>query len=327
MAEDAWRAGQLDLLVWVTADNRDAVVAAYARAVAEIDGTHAAAGSAGAGAAMAEQAAQAFLARLRPEADGSGHEVNRPATSGNRQDDSDSVLGTPHRWLIVLDDVADPEDLQGLWPPENPGGRVLVTARRRDVAQPGLNRAVIQVAGFTPDEATTYLSEVLTAYGREPGPTGELDALARELGCLPLALAQTAAQLAGTGQDCGTYAGLLREYDLLAGPDERSGVRRGRPLAGLLPGPGALPDGQGVVVTEAWQSLLDRADRLPPAELARPLLEVASLLPVEGAPESVFTNRACTEYVQQRRATPSPGQLSCAPRTSRRRSASWTAWG
>ncbi|MGW2740735.1 NB-ARC domain-containing protein [Streptomyces sp. NPDC001450] len=283
LARAAWQEGRVDLLLWVTAADRDAVVAGYAQAIAEITGSDAAGGSS---AAAAEQAAQAFLAWLRPGAEGSRR-----------------------RWLIVLDDVADPEDLRGLWPPENPGGQVLITSRRRDVAQPGLNRVVVPVDGFTPGEATTYLSEVLTAYGREPGPVGDLGALGHELGYLPLALAQAAAHLAGAGQDCGTYLGLLREYDLLGGPDEWSGVRRGCPLAGLLPGPGALPDGQGVAVTEAWRSLLDRADRLPPANLARPLLQVASLLPVEGAPESVFTSRACAEYVQQHRAAPVPGQL------------------
>lgn len=38
------------------------------------------------------------------------------------------------RWLIVLDDVTDPADLNGLWPPASPHGRILVTTRRRDAA-------------------------------------------------------------------------------------------------------------------------------------------------------------------------------------------------
>ncbi|MFD8392675.1 NB-ARC domain-containing protein [Streptomyces sp. NPDC059680] len=282
-ARAAWQEKRVDLLLWVAGTDREAVVAAYAHAIADITGADPAGGS---GTAAAEQAAQAFLAWLRPDAG-----------------------GPRRRWLIVLDDVADPEDLRGLWPPQNQDGEVLVTTRRRDVAQPAPNRAVVPVGGFTPDEATTYLSEALAAYGRDPGPASDLDALARELGFLPLALAQVAAGLAGSGQDCGTYLGLLREYDLLDGADDSSGARRGRPLSGLLPGPGALPDGQGFAVTEAWRSLLDRADRLPPTELARPLMEVASLLPAAGAPASVFTNQACADYVQQQRATPSPGQF------------------
>lgn len=283
IAREVWQEKQVDLLLWVTAADRESVVARYTRAIAEITGADTATGP---GPAAAEQAAQAFLAWLRP-----GTESPR------------------RRWLVVLDDVANPDDLRGLWPPDNPDGRVLVTTRRRDVAQPGLNRAVVPVGGFTPDEAATYLSEVLTSYGSAPGSTSERNALAQELGHLPLALAQAAAQLAGAGQDCGTYVSLLRDYDLLGGTDEQGGVRQGRPLAELLPGPGALPDDQGFAVTEAWQSAIDRADRLPPAELARPLLELASLMPAAGAPESVFTNHSSVEYLQQHRATPAPGQF------------------
>lgn len=284
IAREAWRDEQVDLLLWVTATDRETVVAGYAQAMAEITGADAAARW---GMAAAEQAAQAFLAWLRPDAEGAGR-----------------------RWLIVLDDVGDPQDLRGLWPPDHPGGRVLVTTRRPDVAQPGPNRLVVPVAGFTPHEATTYLSEALAEYGRAQAAPDELAALAETLGHLPLALSQAAAYLAGAEFGVAAYVRLLDEYDLLSGPSKWGGgrPRRGQPLAELVPGPGALPDGQSVAVPEAWRSSLERADGMPSGDLARPLLELASLLPAAGMPESVFTTSAAVKYLQERRAAAGSGQ-------------------
>ncbi|MFE7973918.1 tetratricopeptide repeat protein [Streptomyces shenzhenensis] len=285
MAQGAWRDRQVDLLLWVAAGDRARVVAGYAHAMAEITGKDSATGT---GTAAAEQAAQAFLAWLRSGAE-----------------------GTRRRWLIVLDDVADPEELRGLWPPDHPDGRVLVTTGRRDVAQPGLNRLMVPVPGFTPHEATTYLAEALAEYGHAGAPADELTALAGTLGYLPLALSQAAAHLAGTGTSLAAYIRALSEYDLLGGPSEWGGgrPRRGQPLAELVPGPGALPDGQNIAVPEAWQPALDRAGRTPSGDLARPLLELASLLPAVGIPEAVFTGPAAAEYLQEHRATASAERL------------------
>src|SRR5262249_39277462 len=91
----------VQVAVWVTAATRAAVLTAYAQAYTR---THPAAGGAG----EAEELAERFLAWLQV---------------------------TPRRWLVVLDDLADPADLDGLWP-AGPAGRVLVTTRRRDAALP-----------------------------------------------------------------------------------------------------------------------------------------------------------------------------------------------
>ena len=83
-------AGEADLLIWVTASTRQAIVEAYAQAAAEIFD-------------VAEpdsaRAAQKFLLWLEQE-------------PGAR----------PVRWLIVFDDVVDPADLRALWPPYSPFG-------------------------------------------------------------------------------------------------------------------------------------------------------------------------------------------------------------
>ncbi|MEU5213661.1 NB-ARC domain-containing protein [Streptomyces sp. NPDC020742] len=261
LADTAWREGGLDLLVWVTADSREAIVATYAQVLAELTGSDP---------AGPEQAAQAFLAWLRPGA----AEPRR-------------------RWLVVLDDVADPDDLRGLWPPDHPDGRTLITTRRRDFAQPGLRRRLVPVEEFTPAEAAAYLTETLAAHGRDDDPE-EIRDLAQELGHLPLALSQAAAYLVGAGLDCAAYRRLL-------------GRPGGKPLAELVPGPGALPDGQHVSVADAWQTSVERAERLPPAGLARPLLELASLLPPEGIPAYVFTSPAAKRHLSTHRTAPPSG--------------------
>jgi hypothetical protein len=113
-------------------------------------------------------------------------------------------LAEPHgrRWLIVLDDVAAPGDLAGLWPPSIVGGRVLVTTRRRDAALAAEGRRVVNVGLFTPEEAHRYLREKL---GAEPGRLDEPERLAADLGYLPLALAQAAAYLIDRGLTCAGY--------------------------------------------------------------------------------------------------------------------------
>ncbi|MFE1884144.1 tetratricopeptide repeat protein, partial [Streptomyces diastatochromogenes] len=128
-----------------------------------------------------EQAAKKFLAWLVPKA-------------GQR----------PCRWLIVLDDVADPNNLvvnpddpdtrYSLWPPASPYGRTLVTTRRRDAALFGEGRRRIDVGLFTEAEAAAYLTTSLSAQGRVE-PADQLTALACDLGYLPLARAQAAADL------------------------------------------------------------------------------------------------------------------------------------
>ena len=166
-AEQAWRAGAVDLLMWVTASSRVAVLTAYSRAAADLTGVEPA--------DPAEGAAR-FLAWLRQ--------------SHGR------------RWLIVLDDLTTPGDLAGLWPPSTPGGRVVVTTRRRDAALAAGGRRVVNVGLFTPDEAHRYLRE---KRGDDPARLDETEGLAADLGYLPLALAQAAAYLIDRGLTCAGY--------------------------------------------------------------------------------------------------------------------------
>ncbi|WP_267882637.1 NB-ARC domain-containing protein, partial [Streptomyces sp. NRRL S-118] len=245
-ARTAWDTGGLDVLLWITAGSRPSVVAAYGQAGVELcradpDDPD-------------EQAARTFLACLlyilawlTPKA-------------GQR----------PCRWLIVLDDVADPADLHKLWPPASPHGRTLVTTRRRDAALTGQGRHRVEVGRFTEAEAVDYLTTSLASHGRAE-PPGQLTALAAELGHLPLplALALAAAYLIDSGDSAASYR------DRLA--DEQASA-----LADLAPD--ALPDEQAVALAAAWSLSIARADTLRPAGLARPMLHLAALLDARHPP-------------------------------------------
>ncbi|MDH6131455.1 hypothetical protein P3T37_000824 [Kitasatospora sp. MAA4] len=108
-AHAAWQSADVDVLVWVTAGSRSAVVTGYAQAGVEL---------CRADPDDAERAAVSFLSWLQPKAP-TAPTALKALKAGER----------PCRWLVVLDDVADPADLRGLWPPAGPNGRTLVTTR------------------------------------------------------------------------------------------------------------------------------------------------------------------------------------------------------
>ncbi|MCX5559522.1 FxSxx-COOH system tetratricopeptide repeat protein [Streptomyces sp. NBC_00038] len=175
-ARNAWATGKLDLLLWLNADNRTAVLDGYAQAAAYL---------LGADLEDLGASAEAFLAWLEPKRE------QRPC-----------------RWLIVLDDVSASDDLSPLWPPYSPHGRTLVTSRRRDAALAGQGRRLIGVGPFTQNESVGYLTAALIDVNRY-GPAEELAGLAEDLGNLPLALSQAAAYLIDSAYSAADYRRLL----------------------------------------------------------------------------------------------------------------------
>jgi hypothetical protein len=255
-ARAAWDAGSVDLLLWVNAGSRAGIVSAYSQAAAEVTG---------ADAADPEKAAGRLLTWLE---------------TANQ------------RWLIVLDDLADPADMRGLWPPSSPSGRVLVTTRRRDAALVGEGRHMVDVGLFTPGEAAVYLTAKLAAHGRADLPA-EVDALAADLGYLPVALAQAAAYVADLDLDCASYRARLSD--------------RRRSLADLVPEDSGLPDDQRSTLETTWSLSVEQADALRPAGLARPMLELASLLDPNGIPQAALTSPPALAYLTQHRGESDPG--------------------
>ncbi len=121
-ARRRWSTGDVDMLLWIAADSRDAVVSTYAQAARDL--------VLGLDDDDAEQAASRFLVWLAEEAG---------------------------RWLIILDNVHDATAVRGLWPPDRHGGCTVVTSRRRDATlQAG--RELLEVGVFTEREAVGYLT-------------------------------------------------------------------------------------------------------------------------------------------------------------------------
>ncbi|MFD5308525.1 tetratricopeptide repeat protein [Streptomyces ardesiacus] len=256
-ARTAWDNGEVDVLVWISASSRSAITAGYAQAGVEILAANPSA---------PEQAARSFLAWLVPKAD---HK--------------------PCRWLVVLDDLSDPADMRDWWPPTSRHGRTLVTTRRREAALTGAGRRRVTVGLFTPCEAAAYFIAVLAAHDRHE-PTDQINSLASDLGYLPLALAQAAAQIIDADLTCASYRELLAD--------------RIRKLVDLLPEPGALPDDQTATVAATWSLSIERANQLRPAGLARPMLQLASFLDSNGIPATVLTSEPALAHLTAHR-TPS----------------------
>lgn len=104
------------------------------------------------------------------------------------------------RWLLVYDGAGGEDELDPWWPSGSVGA-LLVTSR-----SPHWRAAEsVPVRPFTRDESLTLLC------GERDGAPREADAIARELGDLPLALAQAAAYVAHNRTDWKNYRDLLRD--------------------------------------------------------------------------------------------------------------------
>src|SRR5215469_11264690 len=226
-AESLWQSGRLDLLVWIQATSRASVLSGYAAATAAATGRDQA--------SSCESVAAQFLGWLG--------ETSRP-------------------WLIALDDLADPADLDGLWPAGR-AGRVLVTCADAAAVPPGMQ--VLPVGLFNSREALGYLADKLSVH---PGQRrGAID-LVSVTDLEPAALTQASAVIANSTMSCHDY----REYF----------VGRRKQLADS---PGASPSASAVTWTISWEL----ADQLAPGGSVQSLLALAALLDGHGIPESVLT--------------------------------------
>jgi tetratricopeptide (TPR) repeat protein len=165
-AHAMWSSGAVDLLVWVAAGNRTAVIAGYAQAAADL--------SLGAVGETADSAALRFLSWLRR---------------------------TSQRWAVVLDGVTSPPDLDGLWP-QGPAGQVLVTTGLRASELDGPGRIAYGVPGFSRREAVGYLNSRLVSF---PDQRIEALDLVEDIDGLPIAIAQAAAVIMVAESTCRDY--------------------------------------------------------------------------------------------------------------------------
>jgi tetratricopeptide (TPR) repeat protein len=237
----------VDVLVWVAAASREAIVAGFAQA----------AGAVGAGDPDAEAlaAAVSFTAWL---------------------------ARTERRWALILDDLADLADLDGLWP-GGPNGQIVITTRLpgaafgvgAHAAASGLR--IAPVSGFSRREALSYLSSRLTDYADQR--IEALD-LAEDLDGLPIGLVQAVSVMNANRLSC-------QEYRAQFG--ERRGYMSGR-----------LVDGVSPAVLATWSLAAECAHQLVPAGQAWPGLALTAVLDAHGIPGAVLTSPAACGFIAGR---------------------------
>lgn len=237
IAESLWRSAAVDLLIWVSATSRASVLSSYLEASAAAFGTPPA--------GTAESVAARLVSWL-------------------------AVTDRP--WLVVLDDLRDATDLDGLWP-EGPAGRVLVTSWQSSLASGRRGTQVIPVGFFSVREALNCLTERLSVNpAQRHGAIDLIEALGRE----PLALAQAASVVANSTLACRDY----RDY--FARRRQQIGV-----AAGEVPSAAAV----------TWTLSLGQAESLLPGASVRLMLVLVALLGGHGIPGTIFSTPAVAAYL------------------------------
>ena len=164
-AQSLWQAAAVDLVIWVNATSRAAVLASYAEAAAALDIQLS---------GEAETVSNRFLGWLRD---------------------------TPRPWLVVLDDLTAAAGVdERLWPAGR-AGRVVVTTSDAETLR-GRGAHAVPVGPFSRREALTYLIGRLTADLDQR--QGAID-LVGELGNEPMALAMASAVIASSELTCHDY--------------------------------------------------------------------------------------------------------------------------
>src|SRR6516162_1674170 len=166
LTEELWRSGTVDMVVWISAASRSAVLSGYVEAWVAATGIEPV--------GTAESIAAQFVSWLA--------QTSRP-------------------WLVVLDDLPSVEELDGLWP-EGPAGRLLITSTQSTVAAGRRRTRAFPVGFFSVREALGCLTERLSVNpAQRQGAIDLIEALGRE----PLALAQAAAVIANSALACHDY--------------------------------------------------------------------------------------------------------------------------
>ncbi|HYI79826.1 MAG TPA: tetratricopeptide repeat protein [Thermoleophilaceae bacterium] len=172
------------------------------------------------------------------------------------------VLVSRSDWLLVLDDLEEPDDLRQVAPPG--GGTILVTSRHHGGWR-ALGAAPVALDVFSEQDAVEYLC----ALSGDDDCDAARD-VAEILGSFPLALAQAAAYCDRTATSLARYAELLDEHGL-----------------DLLAGDG--PPAYDKTVRTTWTLALEIVDADPLATL---ILHGASFMTGAPIPRSVLTGIA-----------------------------------
>ena len=270
-ANSLWQSRDVELLVWITASSRAAIITGYAQAFRQT--SLAAGGPPGPGpAGTSSQLPGAEITAAPGPAGGygGGQDQEEMARQFLRW-----LAETTRPWLVVLDDLADAADVADMWP-RGATGRTVLTTRLlpASIAPPSQPAKLVQVGPYSPREALAFLTARL--FEDTAQRNGALD-LAEVLERLPIALSQAAALIADRGIDARDYQ---TQYD------ER------RRAMGL--GPHSTPSS---IIAVTWSLALERCDQVMPSALARPVLAMLALLDANGIPAGVLTSKAAREYI------------------------------
>jgi tetratricopeptide (TPR) repeat protein len=237
LAESLWRSGNVHALIWISATSRAAVLSAYVQASVLAFGIEPT--------GTAESVAARFVSWLG--------ETDQP-------------------WLVVLDDLHDATDLDGLWP-EGAAGRVVITSTQSSVVAERRGIQVFPVGFFSVREALNCLTERLSVNpAQRHGAIDLIEAVGRE----PLALAQAVSVVANSTLACRDY----RDYF----------VRR-RQQIGVAAG--EVPSAAAVT----WTLSLGQAESLLPGASVRLMLVLVALLDGHGIPGAVFSTPSVAAYL------------------------------
>ncbi|MGW9123041.1 FxSxx-COOH system tetratricopeptide repeat protein [Streptomyces sp. NPDC055663] len=261
--------GGADLVVWTSATDIQQVLSVYAQAAALVQ----APGRTG---TDLETDARAFVSWL---------------------------AATDRRWLVVLDDITNPDAIEPWWPDSQRGtGWTLATTRLKHPRLTGGGRARIDVDVYTPAEATGYLTTRLTHDHKAHLIDHQAPALAETLGHLPLALGHAAAYMLRENTSCSTY---LEQFS-----------NRATHLDELLPH-WADTERYGRQVTTTLLLALDATDQDPHGPLARTALRITAHLDPAGQPAALWTTNAFLTYLAHQQPAAFPARRNFSLRRRR----------
>ncbi len=219
-----------------------------------------------------------------------------PGRRGEVRADAEAMLGwlasTDKTWLVVFDNIDDPQDVATWWPPSGARlGWTLATTRRVDASLAGGGRTMVPIGLFTEEESANYLNQRV---GLRQGTDGA-GALACALDHLPLALSHAASYL--LDQDLNHAEYLAHFHAANTGLDA------------VLPADSDT-DHYGRTIAATLLVGMDAVDRLSAPGLARAVLGVISVLDPAGHPPKLWETAAIEGFSTGRVAAESGAQVT-----------------
>jgi tetratricopeptide (TPR) repeat protein len=213
---------------------------------------------------------------------------------------------TRRRWLIVLDDITDPDAVDPWWPVSRTGtGRVLATTRRRDARLTGNGRIRVDIDVYTLTESTAYLHQRLAAENVSHLLDDHTTDLAEALGHLPLGLGMAAAHMINEEL---TSAAYLRLFN-----DRRDKLEKVMPATADTEG--YHRPARPTQITTALLLSLDAAQAADITGIATTALRLTALLDPAGHPHALWNapallNHLTTHQTPQDHTTTHPAHVT-----------------